>query len=133
MATKELPLSFAQCPQCGCKFEDIRILGAAQIAVLLGVKETTVRGWMSTGLLPFRLWLRNSRSVLRVVLVRDLRAFIDQRFQAPYLDPHSRASRLWGWAQKNGSKGGKKSAELRKKARAEGANGGDGPEPKDAA
>jgi hypothetical protein len=50
--------SLAKCPQSGTEFEDLRLIRIEQVAVMLGVKIGTVRGWMSKGTLPFRLWVR---------------------------------------------------------------------------
>jgi Helix-turn-helix domain len=113
---KELRGSLVKCPRCGTDFEAICLYRVEQVASLLGVAVGTVHGWMSKGLLPFRLWARNSRSIIRVIDSRDLLQFIDRRFPYPYRDPDHLTSRLWGWVQKQGSKGGKKSAALRKQA-----------------
>jgi hypothetical protein len=113
---KGFRVSLAKCPQCGTQFEPLCLYRVEQVASSLGVAVGTVHGWMSKGLLSFRLWARSSRSIIRVIDARDLLEFVDRRFPYPYQDPNHLASRLWGWVQKQGSKGGKKSAALRKQA-----------------
>ena len=112
MNPNRLPL--AKCPKCGCEFIPVLLYRIEQVAVMLGVAVGTVHGWMSKTLLPFRLWARGSGSVVRIIDSRDLVEFVERRFPYPGADPNHLASRLWGWVQKQGSKGGKRTAELRR-------------------
>jgi hypothetical protein len=114
-ATK-VPL--AKCPRCGYEFLELALYRAEQVAVMLGVALGTVHGWMSKGVLPFRLWARNSGSVIRVVDSRDLNSFIDRRFPYPDADPNHLASRLWNWCKTQGAKGGRTTAARRRAKKA---------------
>lgn len=120
LKSKELPLSFAQCPNCGCEFEDIRIMSIPQFASNLMVSPQTVRGWMTAGKLKFRLWARFGR-VHRVILAKDAKAFIDVHLGKPDAPDDSFAKRLWHATLANGHKGWltrKANDEARKNAQA---------------
>src|SRR4051794_37899825 len=110
----ELHLTMACCPNCGCKFEELRLYPIIQVAVILGVAPATVKDWMAKGKLKFRLWARSSNSLIRVIDSRDLREFIDKRFPYPGSDSNPLATRLWAWVQRSGSKGGRATAERRR-------------------
>jgi hypothetical protein len=116
--SKDLPLSFAQCPNCGCEFEDIRIMSIAQFASNLMVAKGTVRNWMQTGQLKFRLWCRFGK-LQRVILSFDGRRFIEEHLGNPEIVNESHAIRLWHQSKANGQKGWrtmKRNKELREMA-----------------
>jgi hypothetical protein len=114
--SKELPLSFAQCPNCGCEFEDIRIISLPQFASNMMVSLGTVRWWMQTGKLKFRLWARFGK-IHRVILSLDGRRFIQEHLGDPEKPNESYTIRLWHKSKANGQKGWytrKRNEELRK-------------------
>ena len=111
---KEIFVSFAKCPHCGCEFEDLRFYYIPQVAVVFGVAPATVKDWMASGKLKFRLYARSSNSLVRVIDSRDLREFIDARFPYPGQTTNPLATRLWAWVQRSGSKGGKATAQRRR-------------------
>jgi len=85
----------------------------AQLAVQFGVKPATVRAWMRSGALKFRLWARGRSSVKVVFFLNDVLEFMDKKLGMPGIRDGSLSSRLWDWRQCNGSKGGKASAKKR--------------------
>lgn len=107
-------ITLAKCPSCGCEFEDLRFYTIRQVAVVLGVAESTVKDWLAQGKLKFRLYARSPNSLIRVVDSRDLREFINNRFPYPSQDTNPLATRLWAWIQRSGSKGGRATVERKR-------------------
>jgi hypothetical protein len=108
---------FTICPECGCKFSDIRVYTLPQLSSELGVKPATIRDWMRSGELKFKLWARGRSSVKVIFISRDVVKFLGRKFGDPERRDGSLALRLWDWRQRNGRLGGLASGAARRAKR----------------
>jgi hypothetical protein len=114
--TANAPPGFAVCPACQCCFEDKRVYRVEQIATLFGVKPNTVKWWMRSGKLPFRLWAKGGGNVQRVVIAKDLDLFLNIKLGKP--GDGSVVAGHWAKMQEIGAKG-RAQLDLNRAARAQ--------------
>lgn len=99
------------CPYCRRQFIPFALLTLYQVAAFLMVSIGAVRQYVSQGKLKYRLWLRSSRVVTRVVDSRDLDEFLTLHRPYPWaMIDDSPVLRLHSKIVAGSRKGGKASA-----------------------
>jgi len=94
------PMGLARCPDCGCEFKPWLVMQLRDIAVMFGVKVSTVRSWTVRAGLNYRLWRLSAFRVRRVVYSTDLARWTEAKLPKPGDD--STTARLWAKDQARG-------------------------------
>ena len=70
-----------ECPYCGARFMDIRLFSINEVASRLGVALNTIKGWIRTGELESRVWVRGKVGPVRYVIDSyDVEEFMGRHF-----------------------------------------------------
>jgi len=65
----------AECPFCGGRFVDIRLITVDETGHMLGVPRGTVKRWIREGMLDARVWVRGGRQVIYMIDSYDIDEF----------------------------------------------------------
>ncbi len=93
----------ARCPRCGFEFKPWLVMQVRDVAVMFGVKVSTVQHWIARAGLPQRIWRLGSIKVRRIILGDDLVKWMDTKLARP--GDGSETAALWSRVSERGKLG----------------------------